>query len=36
MDIDEDGALGGAGEKITYSLYTASDGLQKLGRKNPI
>jgi type IV pilus assembly protein PilW len=32
---DEDTDIGDAGENITYSLYIAEDGLQKLGRKNP-
>jgi type IV pilus assembly protein PilW len=32
---DSDGDVNDSGEDITYSLYTASDGVQKLGRKNP-
>jgi type IV pilus assembly protein PilW len=33
-DLDGDGDVTGSSENITYSLYT-SDGIQKLGRKNP-
>ncbi len=35
MDLDGDGALSGSDENITYSLYTAADGRQKLGRQSP-
>lgn len=35
MDLDENGDCNGAGENVTYSLYTAADGIQKLGRMNP-
>jgi type IV pilus assembly protein PilW len=44
MDLNEDEDIdvydsasntGDSGENITYSLYTATDGVQKLGRKNP-
>jgi type IV pilus assembly protein PilW len=35
MDLDGDGMLAGSGENITYLIYTASDGRQKLGRQNP-
>ena len=35
MDLDEDGDCDGTGENVTYSIYTASDGLQKLGRAAP-
>ncbi len=35
MDLDGDGALSGSGENVTYLLYTAADGRQKLGRQSP-
>ncbi len=35
MDLSEDGTCGGTGENVTYSLYVATDGLQKLGRAAP-
>ena len=35
MDLDGNGVTTGSGEKITYSLYTDADGIQKLGRKSP-
>jgi type IV pilus assembly protein PilW len=35
MDLNGDGTLDDRGENITYLLYNASDGKEKLGRKNP-
>lgn len=35
MDLNEDEDTVDSGENITYSLYT-TDGVQKIGRKNPI
>ena len=34
-DDDENGALGGTGESITYSLYTTGWGTQAIGRAAP-
>lgn len=36
MDLDQDGKCSSDNENITYSLYTGGDGVQKLGRKNPL
>jgi prepilin-type N-terminal cleavage/methylation domain-containing protein len=35
MDIDGDGAAGGSGEEVTYTLWTDTDGRKKLVRKAP-
>ncbi|MFT5728337.1 MAG: prepilin-type N-terminal cleavage/methylation domain-containing protein [Desulforhopalus sp.] len=35
MDLNGDGKCDGPGENVTYSIYTATDGIQKLGRKAP-
>lgn len=35
MDIDQNGDCSGTGENVTYSLFTAVDGIQKLGRRSP-
>lgn len=34
MDLDSNGDCGGTGENLSYSIYTAGDGLQKLGRRD--
>lgn len=34
MDINENGTTGDSNENVTYSLYTPSDGIEKLGRKS--
>jgi type IV pilus assembly protein PilW len=35
MDLDSSGACNGSGENLTYNLYVAADGIQKLSRQNP-
>ena len=35
MDLNYDSDVNDNGENITYSLYTPTDGIQKLGRKEP-
>jgi hypothetical protein len=34
MDINENGSTGDSNETVTYSLYTPSDAIPKLGRKS--
>lgn len=34
QDLNEDGDVADTGEDITYSLYIAADGIQKLGRND--